>query len=295
MLTGWLAGGIAPLRFTVLDPAATDLPRGVARIADASEAADRRFDALLLAVKPQQLGAVAAPIEPLAGPDTTVLSIMAGVELGRLAQTFPRAGGVVRIMPNLAAAIGKSPVALAARGIDRARRAQVTALMRPLGVPEWLDEAQFDAVTALAGSGPAFVYRFIDSLGAGGAALGLGTEQAQRLALAMIEGAALLAATSPHAPGELAKRVASPGGTTEAGLAVLDHDRALALLVEAALRAAAGRSAELAPAALGLNRTAPPRITICYSRMSVLVEICGESDDIHPIRIRIGRFRERSS
>ncbi len=121
--------------------------------------------------------------------------------------------------------------------------------MQPLGTPEWFDEAQFDAVTALAGSGPAFVYRFIDALAQGGAALGLPPEQAQRLALATVEGAGALASASPHSPGELARRVASPGGTTEAGLKVLDAEGAIARLVEATLEAAAVRSAEMARAA----------------------------------------------
>jgi pyrroline-5-carboxylate reductase len=153
-------------------------------------------------------------------------------------------------MPNLAAAIGKSPVALFAQGLDDAAKAQVTALMQPLGTPEWLAiEEQFDLVTALAGSGPAFVYRFIDALAAGAAALGLSRDQADRLALATVEGAAALAANSPHGPGELARRVASPGGTTEAGLKVLDAGHALAKLAEATLKAAANRSAEMAQAA----------------------------------------------
>jgi pyrroline-5-carboxylate reductase len=106
-------------------------------------------------------------------------------------------------------------------------------------------------VTALAGSGPAFVYRFLDALAAGAASLGLEPGQAQRLALATVEGAALLAAASPHSPGELARRVASPGGTTQAGLDVLDRDGALAGLVEATIKAAADRSAEMARAARG--------------------------------------------
>ena len=149
-------------------------------------------------------------------------------------------------MPNLAAAIGKSPIALAAQGLDEQAKTQVAALMSPLGTPEWLDENLFDVVTALAGSGPAFVYRFIDALAAGAAALGMAPDQAERLAVAMVEGAAALASASPHGPGELARRVASPGGTTEAGLKVLDADAALARLAHATLKAAADRSAEMA-------------------------------------------------
>jgi pyrroline-5-carboxylate reductase len=155
-------------------------------------------------------------------------------------------------MPNLAAGIGKSPLGLFARGLDDAGRVDLEALLAPLGICEWLArEDQLDAVTALAGSGPAFVYRFIAALAESGAELGLEPAQAQRLALAMVEGAASLAATSNAAPAELARRVTSPGGTTAAGLAVLDEDTALARLIAATLRAARDRGAELAAAARG--------------------------------------------
>jgi pyrroline-5-carboxylate reductase len=155
-------------------------------------------------------------------------------------------------MPNLAAAIGKSPIALFDRGLDQQGRDRVTSLMRPLGAPEWLDaESDFDLVTALAGSGPGFVYRFIEALAEGAAALGLDPQLAQRLALATVEGAAQLAAASPHGPAELARRVASPGGSTQKGLDVLDADAALKRLIEATLGAARDRNAEMAAAARG--------------------------------------------
>lgn len=246
MLAGWLAGGIASARLTVVDPVLAEAPAGVTLLRELPRGA--RFDAILVGVKPQMLDEVAPAIAPLADDGTVVLSILAGVELATLAARFPGAGGWVRIMPNLSAAIGRSPIALAARGLDAAGEAGVTALMAPLGTPEWIAEDRFDLVTALAGSGPAFVYRYIDALAAGAAALGLEPGQAQRLALATVEGAALLAAASPHSPGELARRVASPGGTTQAGLDVLDAQDALAKLVEATLEAAAGRSAEMARA-----------------------------------------------
>lgn len=245
MLAGWLAGGLEPSRFTVVDPVLPAAPEGVALLREVPAGAT--FDAILLGVKPQLLAQVAPTVAPLAGPGTVVLSILAGVELATLAARLPDAGGYVRIMPNLAAAIGRSPVALFAQGLDAARQAEVTALMTPLGAPEWLaEEGLLDIVTALAGSGPAFVYRFIDALATGASALGLEAGQAQRLALATVEGAALLAAASPHAPGELARRVASPGGTTQAGLDVLDAGEALARLAEATLRAARDRGAAMA-------------------------------------------------
>ena len=163
-----------------------------------------------------------------------------------LARHFPDARGHVRVMPNLAVSLGKAPVALVAQGLDDAACAQVADLMRPLGTPEWIGQDRFDLVTALAGSGPAFVYRFIDALGAAATRLGLPEEQARALALAMVEGASALAAQSPHDPGQLAEMVASKGGVTRAGLDVLDADGALIRLVTDTLRAARDRSAEMA-------------------------------------------------
>jgi pyrroline-5-carboxylate reductase len=249
ILAGWLAGGLDPGRVTVVDPVARDLPPGVAQFRELQPG--KSFDIVLLGVKPQNLDEVSPALEPALGPETIVLSLLAGVELATLGGCFPRAKARVRVMPNLAAALGKSPIALAADGLDAAGREATTELLRPLGTPEWIDEAAFDLVTALAGSGPAFVYRFIDALAAGATKLGLPAEQARRVALATVEGAAALAAQSPLVPGELARRVASPGGVTQAGLDALDKDDALARLVAATLRAARDRSAEMAAEARG--------------------------------------------
>lgn len=244
MLEGWLAAGLDPARFTVVDVQPRDLPAGISQFSELPS--DAKFDAVLLGIKPQVLASAAPLLEPVLGPKTTALSLLAGVELATLAARFPRAGGLVRVMPNLSAALGKSPIALAAEGLSDAQEDGVLALMRPLGTPEWIGEDAFDLVTALAGSGPAFVYRFIDALSSGAAELGLPTDQARRLALATVEGAAALASQSPHNPGELARRVASPGGVTQAGLDALDADAAFARLVTATLRAARDRSAEMA-------------------------------------------------
>lgn len=244
MLRGWLAAGFEPGRFTVADPARPALPEGVRSLEALPE--DGEFDAILLGVKPQLLGQVAPQVARLAGAGTTVLSLLAGVELDTLGAAFPEAAAHVRVMPNLAVELGKAPVALAERGLDEGARAALFALMKPLGTPEWVGEDVFDLVTALAGSGPGFVYRFIDALAAAAAELGLPREQADRLALAMVEGAAALASASPHDPGELARRVASPGGMTQEGLDVLDRDGALVRLLVSTLRAARDRGAELA-------------------------------------------------
>lgn len=245
MLTGWLAGGIPASTFTVVDPQRAEVPEGVTLLRELPQG--ESFDAVMLGIKPQGLDAAAPAIAPLIGKDTVLFSILAGVEFDSLAARFPDAGALVRIMPNLAVAIGKSPVALDSRGLDEAGREAVTQLMNPLGTPEWLaDETLFDAVTAIAGCGPAFVYRFIDSLASGAQALGLEAEQSQRLALAMVEGAASLAAGAEVSPGVLADRVASPGGSTREGMNVLDADNALARLMAAALEASRNRNAEMA-------------------------------------------------
>ncbi len=244
MLDGWLAAGLDPARFTVVEPSDKALPAGVERHRRLPQSG--HFDAILLGVKPQMLGEVAPGAARLAGGDTAVLSLLAGVELATLAERFPAAAAHVRVMPNLAVALGKAPIALAELGLDEAGRTTLVALLEPLGSPEWVGEAEFDLVTALAGSGPAFVYRFIDALAEAAATLGLPREQAGRMALAMVEGAAALAAAGPHDPAELARRVASPGGTTQKGLDVLDADGALVRLLTATLRAARDRGAELA-------------------------------------------------
>lgn len=244
MLEGWLAAGLDPARFTVVDIQQRELPASVVQLRELPS--DAKFDVVLIGIKPQGLGSAALSLESVLGPDSIALSLLAGVELATLAVRFPRAGGLVRVMPNLSAALGKSPIALAAVGLSDGQEDDVIALMRPLGTPEWIGEDTFDLVTALAGSGPAFVYRFLDALATGAAELGLPTDQARRLALAMVEGAAALASKSPHNPGELARRVASPGGVTQAGLDALDADAALARLVTDTLRAARDRSAEMA-------------------------------------------------
>lgn len=247
MLAGWLGAGVDPARFTVVDPLLAEAPTGVTLL---REAPQRQFDVILLGVKPQALDAAVPALAQALGPDSIVLSILAGVEISSLSARVPAARAIVRVMPNLAAAIGKSPLGLYGRGLDQTRQTELEALLSPLGRCEWLaSEDQLDAITALAGSGPAFVYRFIDALAAGGAALGLDPDQALRLAVAMVEGAGALAAASQDTPGALARRVTSPGGTTAAGLAVIDRDASLARLIAETLRAARDRGAELARAA----------------------------------------------
>lgn len=240
MLSRWLATGMDPERVTVIDPA---LPvfAGVRAVATLPDEAPPAM--LMLGVKPQMLGDVASVVERAVGPETVLLSILAGTRHATLVEAFPAAKQVVRVMPNLPVAIGEGAVAVHAPGADRAG---VTALMAQLGLVEWIDdEGLFDAVTALSGSGPAFVYRFAQALAEGGAAMGLSPDVADRLARATVAGAAAFAKASPEPLANLADRVASKGGSTRVGLDMLDDGAALATLVGAALKAAQARNREL--------------------------------------------------
>lgn len=243
MLRRWIGSGtLAADDVTVVRPSAHSPLPGIRALA--APPAEPGPDILVLSVKPQMLDLVApawANVRP-----AILVSILAGVDEGALARRFA-AGTVVRAMPNLPVAIGKGVVALHSHDAGGPARAVVDALMSPLGLVEWIDDASlFDLVTALSGSGPGFVYRFIDALAQGGAALGLPAAQAQRLALATVEGAGLLAAAADVPPAALADRVASRGGSTRQGLDVLDRDDALNRLVHDTLVAAVRRNAEMA-------------------------------------------------
>jgi pyrroline-5-carboxylate reductase len=244
MLDGWLKGGADPASFIVIDPAAGTYPKGVRHFADAALLSEKVSQAIV-AVKPQMFANVAATLNGLLTYSATIISVMAGMRSAAISGALP-GRTVVRLMPNLAASLGKSPLGLFAESANAPLRADIETLLAPLGTPIWIDdEVLMDAVTALAGSGPAFVYRFIDALTKAGEALGLNPEVSARLAMAMIEGSVELAATSDADPEELARRVTSPGGTTAAGLSVLDQDSALAELIAATLKAARDRGVEL--------------------------------------------------
>jgi len=244
MLAGWLVAGEAPARFSVLDPALPEAPDGVALYRDSAEIPGTH-DAVLLGFKPQQLGALGPGLQGLT-EGRIVCSLLAGITRAQLAAAFPQSTGHVRVMPNLAARINKSPVILAEAGLGAVARAATFDLFDRLGSAVWLeDEAQFDLVTALAGSGPGFVYRFIDALAGAATDLGLDAPTAAALALATVEGAAALAAASDASPATLADRVASPGGMTREGLNVLDDNAALRRLLGATLVATRDKGAAL--------------------------------------------------
>jgi pyrroline-5-carboxylate reductase len=248
MLHRWIADGMDPANVTVVSPSGRPMPAGVAVVPAIPAADDATFDAILLALKPQQLPTLRGGA--LAGHAPRMLiSILAGVEEATLA-TMCDAGAVVRAMPNLPVAIGRGVTALHSSTADPAIRDTVTALMRPLGLVEWIAaEGQFDDVTALAGCGPAFVFRFADALAQAASALGLPADQAARLALATLDGSASMAAAAGESPAVLADRVASPGGSTRKGLDVLDRRDGLVALLTDTRAASARRNREMAAAA----------------------------------------------
>jgi len=251
ILKGWVRAGLDPERIAVVDPGDPVLPAGVthhrALPADATAP-----DFLLLGIKPHMLKDVAPGLQPLAGPQTTLLSILAGPEVSDLRAAFPGVGKAVRVMPNMAVGIGKSVFSIIGEPLEDATRGRIEALFAPVGSVEWLEnEAQMHLAIAVAGSGPAFVFRFIDAMAAAARELGMDAGQAARMALATVEGAALLAAESDDDPGVLADKVASPGGTTRAGLNVLDADGRINALLRDTLEAAARRSADMAEEAKG--------------------------------------------
>ncbi|KPF80294.1 hypothetical protein IP88_00560 [alpha proteobacterium AAP81b] len=239
LLRRWLAADMGPV--AVIDPAPRDVPEGV--FASSAPPAGRP-DVLVLAVKPQLWRDAVAPLLPRLGAMTIIVSVMAGVTTAALTEIFPGAA-IVRAMPNTPAAIGQGVTALFTTAGDLAEGA-AEALFGPAGATVWLrDEGDFDAVTAVSGSGPAYVFAFIEALAAAGVAAGLEPGLAERLARATVQGAAALAAAeSGTAARVLRERVTSPKGTTEAGLAVLLPG--LVPLVGTTVAAAAERSRRLA-------------------------------------------------
>ena len=237
MLRRWLDCGLDPAKVTVIRPSGNPVADAVRVVTDVPD--EPTPDLLLIGVKPQMLAEVAPSLQ--AASSGTILSILAGTSLTTLRDTFPQAAKIVRAMPNLPVALGQGVVATVS---DAPIDADLAALLAQLGLVEnFPDETLFDAVTALAGSGPAFAYRFVDALAKGGEKLGLDTAQASRLALATMQGALALAREDGTPLGDLADRVASKGGSTREGLDVLDTG--LDALVAECLAAATRRNVEL--------------------------------------------------
>jgi pyrroline-5-carboxylate reductase len=253
MLRGWLAAGLEPRRVAIREPSPSpsilELAPRLGIALNPASGALAAPEVLFLAIKPQTLEAAAPDIAPLAGAGTLVLSILAGKRTADLQARLPAAGAFVRVMSNTPAAVGRGASAGAATpSASAVQRAWTQSLMGAVGAFEWLeDEALIDAVTALSGSGPAYVFALVEAMAQAGEAVGLPAALAMKLARATVEGAGELLHREPAvAAGKLRENVTSPGGTTAAALAVLRAPDGLAPLLTRAVAAAHKRAGELA-------------------------------------------------
>lgn len=248
LLAGWKKRRLAH-SVAVIEPAATQMPKGVKRYASPATL-PKSFSpsAIVLAVKPQALADVLPAYRRFATGESVFLSIAAGKTLRFFARELGAATPVVRAMPNTPAAIGRGiAVACANARVSAQQRALCHKLLGAVGEVAWVDdEALLDPVTALSGSGPAYVFLMIEDLAAAGAAAGLPADLALKLARATVAGAGELARLTPEDPAQLRRNVTSPGGTTEAALKVLLAEDGLASLLRRALAAATERSRQLA-------------------------------------------------
>lgn len=252
MLKGWLARGIVG-HATVVEPgpgAANFAGRpAVALHADVKTlAADLEPDVVVFAVKPQMMNAVAPQYRRFAEAGAVILSIAAGKTIGYFERQLGSDAAIVRAMPNTPAAVGRGiTVSCANARVTHAQRGVCDGLLAAVGEIGWVeDEALIDAVTAVSGSGPAYVFLLIECMAEAGIAAGLPAELAMRLARATVTGSGELARLSSEPPAVLRQNVTSPGGTTRAALDVLMAPGGLAALMTKAIAAAAARSRELA-------------------------------------------------
>ena len=232
MLNRWLDCGLDPSRVTVLRPSGGSVADGVDVVTTYPQAL-AHGTTVMLGMKPYQVADVAAQLAPLCHSEVSMLSILAGTTLGDLRARFPATGDIVRAMPNLPVGMGQGVVALYTDAhTSPSGRANMEALLGPLGLSEWMaDEALFNRVTALSRAGEA---------------IGIPADQAARMAMATVQGAANMAAAAQVTPATLADQVASPGGMTREGLNILDADDRLLTLMTETLEAARDRGEAMA-------------------------------------------------
>ncbi len=249
MLAGWLARGVAPSAVWILDPNPSDWVQDRARegghLNDGTPAAPA---IVLIAVKPQMMGDALPTLQALDTPETIFLSVAAGTPISAFEEAFGSTRRIIRAMPNTPAAVGRGITAIFGNAHVNADDLDLAeALLSAVGqVVRLKDESQMDAVTAVSGSGPAYVFHLIETLAAAGEAQGLSAELAMKLAKATVGGAGQLAEDASEDPSQLRINVTSPAGTTAAALAVLmDTKDGFPALLPRAVKAAADRSREL--------------------------------------------------
>jgi pyrroline-5-carboxylate reductase len=251
MLEGWLRLGLEPARVAIIEPQPS---REIAELAAQGLRLNPAMNvvgepnAVVIAVKPQNAAEIMPWLAQAVGGSTVVLSIMAGKTLDFLADALPGDTAIVRSMPNMPAAIGRGiTVAVPNQRVTRAQRDLAHKLLVATGAVEWVeDEALLDPVTALSGSGPAYVFLLAESLAQAGAAAGLPPDLAARLARVTVAGSGELLHRSDLDPATMRQSVTSAGGTTAAALDVLMASDGLDRLMRDAVAAATRRSRELA-------------------------------------------------
>lgn len=252
MIAGWLERGLDPAKVLVQDPGPP--PEVAALLAKHGIAVHKSLPAsmpepsvLLMAVKPQVMEEVFPPVAKRAGASTVVLSIAAGRTIASFAKHLPADAAIIRAMPNTPAAVGRGvTVCCPNKRVTAAQRTLATELLSAVGQVGWVDdEARMDAVTAVSGSGPAYVFLLAECLAKAGVAVGLDPSLARQLADVTVSGSGELLRQSGEDPAILRKNVTSPNGTTAAALAVLMADDGLQPLLNAAVDAATRRGREL--------------------------------------------------
>ncbi len=254
MLEGWLKSDLRPTDVVVLEPhpeTAHELANrfGIVTVTSADDIpTGTPPETIVLAVKPQVMEDAIAPLSALPGPQSLVVSIAAGKTIASFERVFSPDAAIVRAMPNTPAAVGRGiTVCCANEGVTHAQRDWTTTLLQSVGEVAWVDdEGQIDAVTALSGGGPAYVFLLAEVMAHAGVEAGLPADLAARLARVTVAGAGELLHQSPDGPATLRKNVTSPGGTTAEALRVLMTDDALQTLMTEAVRQATLRSRELA-------------------------------------------------
>jgi len=246
LLTGWLAAGVPAASVWVIEPTPTDWLRGAG--VHLNERLPAAPAVAVLAVKPQMMGAALPALQALGNGPTLMLSIAAGTSIATFEASFGSQTPIVRTMPNTPAMVGRGITGICGNArATGAHLALARALMQAVGQVVDLDgEHQIDAVTAVSGSGPAYVFHLIEAMAAAGVAAGLSEAVAMQLARATVCGAGELAHQSPDSATQLRINVTSPGGTTAAALAVLmDEMQGFPALLRRAVQAAADRGREL--------------------------------------------------
>lgn len=252
LLGGWLANGLSGSAITVVEPSPREnmadliVALGARLVASAAESSPA--DVLVLAVKPQILETATAQARGLIGPETVTLSVAAGKSIAAIGKALGAPGSaIVRAMPNTPALVQRGmTVACPNERVTAVQRGRVNLLLQAVGAVEWIDdEGLMDAVTAVSGSGPAYVFLLAECMAQAGIAAGLREPLAMRLARETVSGAGELLARSSDTPAHLRQNVTSPKGTTAAALEVLMGEEGLRELIERAVAAAARRSREL--------------------------------------------------